>query len=76
VPILAFIIYLLLFHAWISYHGFSTYEYILWTRIKERLHKKIKVITINLQFALDRRIDEEGVRELEDENYTQEHIVV
>ena len=42
-PLLFFLVYLLTFHAWISYQGFSTYEYILWKRLRDRLRAKTKV---------------------------------
>ena len=43
VPLMGFLFYLLGFHAWITYQGFSTYEYIFWKRLRDRLSAKIKV---------------------------------
>lgn len=40
---LIFLVHLLIFHGWINYFGFSTYEYILWRRMKATLNDKLKV---------------------------------
>jgi hypothetical protein len=38
---LGFLAYLLGFHSWIKYKGFSTYEYIMWNRIKVKMQMKV-----------------------------------
>lgn len=43
VPLGIFLIYLMTFHSWIKFHGFSTYEYILWKRMKIKLYQKYQV---------------------------------
>jgi len=70
-PLLFFLVYLLTFHAWISYQGFSTYEYILWKRLRDRLRAKTKVrYLIPHNTHTDWRAEQEGVRELGQEDYS------
>jgi len=39
---LGFLLYLLVFHWWLCRQGYSTYEYILWKRLRDRLLEKTR----------------------------------
>jgi hypothetical protein len=57
-PLFLFLAYLLGFHAWITFHGFSTYEYILWRRMKLKLIAKLKVTTNRITSRQAKKITE------------------
>lgn len=48
---LIFLVHLLIFHGWINYQGFSTYEYILWRRMKSTLYDKVKVMSVAIHYV-------------------------
>jgi len=57
-PLFLFLAYLLVFHAWITFHGFSTYEYILWRRMKQKLLAKLKVNMLRFTSTQAKKITE------------------
>jgi hypothetical protein len=50
IAVLGFIMYLISFHVWINIQGFSTFEFVIWSRMKREKLAFLKVTIIFLSY--------------------------